>query len=118
MARRDTTLNGRGFAYNNTLWLIDRGQRRGIPSDAVKNRLFEGDKDFHDNPALGDIEQGPGINLEARMINDGTTVYFFDNGEARAITSSDVKKKYGFHGGDYIDPSVVEKLPKGDVIAD
>jgi hypothetical protein len=115
--RVDTNLNGRGFAYANTLWIIDRGQRRAIPTPETRNRLFVRDKDFPDEPSLGDIERGPDINVDASMINDGTTVYFFDNGKVRGITSPDVMRKYGFHGGDKVQPSVVEAIPKGDVIA-
>ena len=116
--RVDTKLNGQGFKYDNTLWLIDKGQRRGIPSQETRKRLFVDSKPFPLERLLGDIEQGPGINEDASMINDGTTVYFFDNGEARGITSPAVLSKYGFHVGTQLQPSVVQGLPKGDVISD
>lgn len=116
--RKDTNLNGRGFAYANRLWLIDKGQRRWIPKPETRNRLFVDNKDFKDEPSLGDIEPGPDINEDAAMINDGTIIYFVDNGKARRIANEAVLRKYGFHGGDRVPSTVTASLPKGDVIAD
>jgi len=116
--RTDTNLNGRGFAYADGLWLIDKGQRRAIPTPETRNRLFVDNKNFPDEPSLGDIQRGPDINADAAMINDGTTIYFVDNGRARGIASPAVLQKYGFHGGDRVPSTVTASLPKGDVIAD
>ena len=104
MAVKRPDLDGLKFRMpgSDGVYLIDQGQKRGIPSAAVFDALFRDWSDIHLDINIDNIENGPPIPETAILFRctDSSSVFFLDgvapNQTKRGITSPAVMDRFRF----------------------
>jgi hypothetical protein len=103
-----------------TVWLIDRGYKRGIPNPETYNNLFRDWNGIVVSIDVNEIPSGPNITNGAILATrpGPGTVYLIDNGVKRGILNPAVMDKYHFAWNRiYRVPQIVlDSIPDGDII--
>lgn len=105
------------------LYLVDRGQKRPIPSDATRDRVFIKKPKIIEDIDIDDIETGPALPRDAIIArgNKETGQYLIDHDVKRGIKSEETLKKYQFKGATQrtltvVDQAIINSIPVGDTI--
>jgi hypothetical protein len=91
------------------IYLIDQGQRRGIPGYPVYQRLFRDDGGVILDMFINELDAGPNLDVNAFLAEElgDPKVYLVDGATKRWITSPEAMDRF------YFDWKLIQKLPAG-----